>query len=394
MVTLISDTEPKQEMRDALVANGLTVSDPVKPEETAKPVEDKTKSEPEGEPGEKIPAETEGKSAATTEVVEDKSQETPQVEEGKPKPKGGFQAKVEKLTAKADRLMEELEEERGSKTALQRQLDAVNAELAALKPAEAKVDEGPVKPKRPKRSDVEFDEDRYEALMDKYEDEMNAYYVAVADKKAQEAVSGYEVNAQAARAEAAYRERIRISAKDIPDYDEVIARLPTETDSSKIELPAVVRGYIMSKTEHPAALMHFLAKDYLDNDGEELARLSKLDEYDQLIEIREIETRLVGEQKTAKKAPKEPTAPKTEPEPVKTAPVAVAKPEVVPPVKEKPKAEALDEPISPVGTRATGRQQTMAELAELAAGGDKAARKLLNEQVTAIQSAKHNGRSL
>lgn len=385
MINLVSETQTEQEMKDALVANGLTVTEPAKPKEPAAPVEDKTKSEPEGEPGEKIPAETKGEAPATTEVVETKPQETPQEH----KPKGGFQAKVEKLTAKADRLMEELEAERGSKTALQRKLDEVNAQLAELKPAEVKTDEGPVRPKRPKLSDVDFDQDKHEENLEKYETELDAYYKQVADDTAKQAVAGYEQSAAQARHQSEWLGRINEDKKDIPGYDDLIAMLPDEK-TNPIPIPPVIAAYMEHKSKHPGHLSAYLAKDYLDeeNPGVEMARLSKLDEYDQIIEIKEIEDRLVKEAKAAKKPAKdaEPTAPKAEVKPVETKPV------VVPPVKEKPKAEALEEPISPLGTRAVGRQQSMAELAELAAGGDKAARKLLNEQVTAVQAAKHGVR--
>ena len=383
MITLASETQTEQEMKDALVANGLTVTEPAKPEEPAAPVEDKTKSEPEGAPGEKIPAETKGEVPATPEVAESKPQETPQEH----KPKGGFQAKVEKLTAKADRLMEELEAERGSKTALQRKLDEVNAQLAELKPAEVKTDEGPVRPKRPKLSDVDFDQDKHEENLEKYETELDAYYKQVADDTAKQAVAGYEQSAAQARHQSEWLGRINEDKKDIPGYDELIAMLPDEK-TNPIQIPPLIAAYMEHKSKHPGHLSAYLAKDYLDeeNPGAEMARLSKLDEYDQVIEIREIEDRLVKEAKAAKKPAKD-----AEPTATEVKPVA-PKSEVVPPVKEKPKAEALDDPISPVGTRAIGRQRTMAELSELAAGGDKAARKMLMEQVTAVQAAKHGVR--
>lgn len=401
MVTITSDTEPKQDLKDALIANGLTVNEPAKTEEPVKPVDDKSKSEPEGAPGETIPAETKGEAPATTEVVEDKSQGTPQGEQPKPiekeKAKGGFQAKIDKLTAKAEALVEQLEEERGSKTVLQKQLDAVQAELAALKPAEVKADEGPVRPKRPKLSDVDFDQDKYDTLVDKYEGELDAYYAAVADNKAKEAVSGYEQTAAQARHQAEWLGRINEDKKDIPGYDDLIAALPDES-VNPIKIPQVIAAYSEHKSKHPGHISAFLAKDYLENDGAELARLSKLDEFDQLIEIKAIEDRLVSEAKAAKKSATkeaEPKAAKVETKPVEPAPAAEKKPEVVPPVKEQPKAKALDEddaPITAVGTRATGRPETMAELAERAASGDKEARKLLNEAVGQVQYAKHGGR--
>ena len=390
MVVLESDTQSEQEIKEALVAHGLTPEEPAKTDDSAKPVVDGKKSEPEGAPGEKIPAETKGEAAITTEVVEGKSQETPQ--ETKPadekKAKGGFQAKIDKLTAKAESLVEQLEEERGSKTALQKQLETVQAELEALKPAEVKTDEGPVRPKRPKLSDVDFDQEKFDVLEEKYDEELDAYYAAVTDKKTKEAVAGYEQSAAQAQEMATRRERIRISAKDIPDYNDVIAALPDESEK-QIVIPPIVATYIDKKSEHPAELMYFLAKDYLDNEGEEIDRLSKLDDFEQAYEIRKIEERLVSERKSAKKPAKEAEPkPKAEPE-VKAAPAAVAKPEAVP-VKEQPKAEALedDAPLTTVGTRATGRELNLGELSALAAGGDQAAAKLLTTRISELQAAK------
>lgn len=384
-VTLESSTQDVQEMQDALVAAGLTVREPEKPAEPVKPAaEEKNPSETKEAPGEQIPAETKVEAPAATEVAEPKTTQEPTQEEGTPeekpsKSKGGFQAKVEKLTRRVDMLQEELEAKTGNEAALRQKLEEAQAELAALKP-QPKEESGPVRPKRPTRKDFDFDEDKYEEALAKYDQELDEYHQALRDKDRAEALAEFEKTAQARAEEAAFLARRNADAKTIEDFDEVIAMLPPETETSKIEIPPAVMTYIMQKSQHPAKLMYFLAKDYLENDSEARDRLAGMDPIDQLLEIREIERDLVAKAKA-------------EPKPAKTAPAKAAepnppKPEAAP-AKPKPKAETPEAPIDPVGSRTTAAPESMEQLAARAAAGDAGAQKALALKTRELLGAKH-----
>jgi hypothetical protein len=375
-VEIASNTQSEAELTEALVANGYTVVEGEK-EEEAKPAEEVDKSEPAGEPGEKIPAETEGKTAAEAEPAKDKSQETSQEDKDKAetkKSKGGFQAKVEKLTQRLDEAREELELERGDKTKLRQKVEELEAKLAGITaPAETAKPAELVKPKRPEMpdpSDVDFDPEKYSALrkkyaedMAKYDDEMETYREALTDKKVREAREADQAD---------YRERERKRQENeammqfalrkekdegfYEDFKEMTNSLSEEQDNNTVmgKSPQAY-FFIMNKAQHPADLLYYFAKDMAENDGEENDRIKAMDPFDQIIELKALGDRLAAEREAAVAA--KATPPKGE---TKTA--AAAEPEKkAPPAKERPRVETPDAPISPVGARANAKGKTLDE---------------------------------
>src|SRR5689334_21758227 len=106
MIQIASNSGTEQDLKDAMIANGIQPEEVAAPTGEAKPEGDKKSAAP-GEPGEKVPAETGKESEPTTDAGKDNSQKEPPEEpvvtepvvtEVKPKAKGGFQAKLETKT--------------------------------------------------------------------------------------------------------------------------------------------------------------------------------------------------------------------------------------------------------------------------------------------------------
>lgn len=400
MITLSTNTGTEQDIKDAMVANGI------KPEETAapevkddKPVEDKSKSAASEAPGEKVPAEPGKESEAATDAAKDKSQEkppeqqaaettktpdTPDEAAGKEKAKGGFQKKIDKLTKTVDLLQSQIEAKEGNETRLRRELEEAQAELAKLKPAEPETPKELVRPKRPTLKEFDFDQEKYDAAAEKYDADLDAYHAAVTQKtvadtlKAEnEARAKQEREAQTAKAIKEFEDR-RNKGKDVyDDYDELMAALPEKAETL-VDKSRVVADYIQFKSKDPAHLIHFLMKDFLEGDEAEANRFMQMDDYDQLIAIKELEDRLIKEHKRDAKAKAD--------EPAEAAATAAAAgppkkaAEAAPPAKEKqPRAQVPDEPIAPVGNSAPAKGKDLqAQMEEAAAQGNgKEFRRLL-----------------
>ncbi len=355
MITLTSTSQDPKALADVFAANGLTPEAPTTIDgQTSVQGEKKAATGDTPVEGDKH---SESDQPAGDKPVDDTTKETPEGEvekpkdaavEGEPKPaekksKGGFQAKVEKLTAKAEELREALEAERGSKVALQKQLDEVNAKLVeagiVTKEPEAKKDDGPVRPKRPTRQEHEFDEDKYEAAMDKYDSDLDKYHATVAKQKADEAAAELRKENEQKDAKAAEQERIdafvrrrQAGEKDFPDLHELLADIPDD-HKDLMERSRVAADYLLMESKNPAALMHYLAKDYLENDDAETDRLLALTPFQLVIELNAIEARYTNK-----------GGPTLDPAPVVT------------PAKQqpKPKQAVPDAPIEPVGGRHTG----------------------------------------
>lgn len=386
-VILSSKTQTEAELVGALEANGL------KPEvEGAETVEAEKPAEGEKKPSE-LPdpkvekTEEEGDKIAADQESdeEDKSQEKPQGETkgdgDKPKSKGGFQKRLGALTRQKALVEDQLELERGSKVALQKQLDEVNEKLAALQPKEPEKTSEPVRPKRPTLKDADFDQDKLDGMLDEYETKLDEYHATIADKKAEARVAAAEEKrTQEAREatvkaqETAFYERRDKSMKVYEDFDELAEALgdsQTITDRSNI-----VSDYISLKSKDPAHLIHFFMDDFVNNGGAEAAKIEKMDGYDQAYAIKEIEDRLIKEHKdkskTAPKAAKDPD----EAEEPKT-------PEVKPPAKREARTETPDDPIKPLGgggTRTKGKSLDE-QMQEAADNHDpKTFNKLFNQQ--------------
>jgi hypothetical protein len=372
MVRVETNTQPETEVRDALVAHGYKIVEEEKKPEP-KPVVEKP-SEPVGEPGEdKVPAETAGERTIAPEG-EEPTQETPpaptQISRPKEKAKGGFQVKVEKLTARVDDLQEQLDNERGDKTRLTNKLAEAQAELDRLKgtegkPAEPVKDAGPVRPKRPVMPDLaEFDYDQekystavkqYRADSEKYETEMDAYTEAVAEKKVTEGIAKSEAKAKQARieeiAQKAQEAFFVLKEKDAKELDpDDWAELADPDNEPKWQDISAVLPQMIFESEIPGHLMMYLYKnpEELERIGKMIDRFGNPDVLRQTAMIGRIEDKVAAELKSKRAAAKGEPRPKAEAAP-KAEPVAAT-----PPAKPKPRAETPDAPLAPVGARAGG----------------------------------------
>lgn len=395
MVTIASNTGTEEDIREVMVNNGLQPQEPVKAEEPKEPVEEKVAPKSAEAPGEKVPAETEDKTAAELETAGDKSQEKPPqgqepvVEGQEPKKsKGGFQAKNEKLARQLNEARENLELERGDKTKLQARVDELAAEVAKLKPAEPDKPKELVRPKRPSMKDLEYDQDKYDEALGKYEEELDAYHAAMTDKKVSDSLNAVEEkrkkddqDARTAKALGEFEERRKAGESAYEDYGDLVEALPKDA-TTLVDRSRVIADYIQFKSKNPAHLIHFLMKDFVEGDEAEAGRLEKMDDFDQLIAIKEIEDRLIREHKAESKVDKEVT---TEEKPKAKAA------EVVPPVEEKPKkVKTPDAPITPVGSSAAAKGKNLDEqmAAAAAANNGKEFRRLLALQEKEHQAAR------
>lgn len=359
-VTFTSSTQSVEEMREALELHGQTVV-PVEPD----PISKVEPSVPSEKPSDSPSAEPVGESAPVSET-EKKPQETQAAKpetpaEPKPPQRGNFESRRKSLERQVDRLQDDLELERGSKTKLETQLAEAQAELAKLKPAEAPKVEGPTRPTRPafpRREADDYDGSKYEAAMaqyqtnaGKYEDDMDAYRAAVSERSVQEAIAKKDKERQeredAAKVERENNElraRITEQAKAFSDYDEVIGALPEEPIPTN---PDFDRAILAS--DNPAILIRHFALDYLDHDSMDRDRLLKLSPHKMVMELGRLEDKLVAEH-----AKPVVVAPKTE-VPVAAAPPAPAAEPPKPPERPaRPRQQPQpDAPIEPVGSRAS-----------------------------------------
>lgn len=365
---LESNTQSEEELVEALRVNGYERVTEKGDAEEAKPVvEEEKPSEEPGEPGEKIPAETDTEVPSDTET-DDSSQEKPQEPksgEEKKKSKGGYQSKVEKQTKVIEQLEVQLEAKSGNEARLLRELEEARTKLSELQPAEPEKPAELVRPKRPQTlKELDFDEEKHEAAQIEYEKQLDAYNEAVAEKKATEKIEAFKEEQrkqardnQVAQAEKAFEDRRDKGKADLPDYDDLMAELPDDA----INLTGVVGDYIANEAENPAILIHFLMKDVLENDGKEAERIMKLNDLQKLKAIVKIEERLLSESKGTK----EPAKAAAETEPKKPA-------ETKPPATEKPKRETPEAPITPVsgGSRTAKSKDWNAQLQAASDAGD------------------------
>lgn len=376
-ISIASNSETEQDMLDGLKSMGVDISTtestqvdergllPVKEEvaettttvpATDTPVEGETAAAPETveHPSQDKTQETENKEkespavAATTENKDDPK-------EGKEGTKGGTVDKINKLTKRADQLAEALDNERGDRARLQKQLDEVNAKLAQLQPAEETVKEPElVRPKRPTRAQFEFDEVKYEEAMSLYEVAVDDYY---SKKSTQDAANLIAENDRrhaednATRvAQQAHNEWVKRrdgGRVKFEDWDDVLG-----PDAPAIDVPPAVQAFIF-KSKDPAPIMYYLATH-----PEERDRIEALpDAADQLIEITLLSTQL------SKAATPEPATPE---KPLVTK-VAATVPVVTTPAKTTSKTplKTPDAPIAPLGHQAsTSASKSLEKAAE------------------------------
>ena len=370
MITIDTNTQSEQEVRDAFIAHGLEpkIVEPPKKPETAKPVVEKP-SESAGAPGDVVPVEPADGTVVTEEgkPTQEAAPAPTQTPEAHKKAKGGFQAKLDKATAKIDYLQDELDNERGDKTRIAEKLATAQAELDRLKGGDAKPepakDAGPVRPKRPEMPDLaEFDYDQekfqaamknYRGLAAKYDEEMEEYIAASTAKQVADGIAADKEKDRKAREENAVIEAsnafVALKDKDAAEYGEEAwgELLADEPDWKAISpvLPDVILD-----SEIPGHLMMHLYQnpEELERISEMTDRLGRPNLIRQATALGKIEDKLAAEVKAKRAAGGDK---KPEPKPVAAAEVVVD----TPPAKPKPpKAETPDAPIRPVGGRTAG----------------------------------------
>lgn len=401
-VTLSSKTQSEAELTEAIVAAGDKPEVQGKEKEAKAVVEEKKPSEAPEKPKVEKP-EGEGTKSASEEESDkqDKSQEKPQADDegdetpvetkaegDKPKSRGGWQRRLAEMTRQRETLEERYQDERGNRVAIQKELDELKAKMADVQPKDEKEPEKPAeltRPKRPLLKEHDYDQDKLDVALDEYDRKLDEYTNAVADKKANERVAASEESRTKAEqdrkrveAETAFHQRREKGKAAYEDFDDLAAALP-DNSQTLIDRSAVVRNYVANKSKEPAHLIHFLMKDFLEGDEAESNRIMQLDDYDQLLAIRDLEAKLIQEhgKKGTKAAPKvadkEPEDVVVEDEPVEVkAPAKVAKPRV----------EAPEPPIKPVGSSATAKGKSLDEQMQIAAdaGDSKEFRRLLLQQ--------------
>lgn len=366
-MTLTSNTESAESLAEVLRSRGITLDEPEQ-----KPAE-ATETKPSEQPvktGEDAPA-----PGSETAPVSDAEEKKPQEQSTKPKEdddnhpsRGKFKAEKTRLREQIARISDDLETERGSKAALRAKLEAAEAELAKLtKPSEATPKEEALqRPKRPTRAEFEYDDDKYEAAMSAYEVQVDEFNTKMTDKRVTDALAARDKadqdKAQKAVADAFWDDfvaRRDAEAAEIEDYKDLLEAVPD------FEVSPDVRMRII-QSEVPAHLVHYFMKDHVENDGKELARLSRLDPLIQGREVAKIESKLMLERAQGKKPA--PAAPKVAPvvtkQPADEAPIVEEKP--AEPVKKTEPAKppvrpALEAPIEPLGSRSNTRTKTLAD---------------------------------
>ncbi len=361
MITLTSNSASPEELKQVLIDKGIVPDD----EPAVVPSDKPSESDKAPSPGESPSGAPKDKTAPATEEGE-----TPQGKQAaepavpaEPKPEGKFEPRRKQLEKQVARLHEDLELERGGKAPLLKKIEVLEAELAALKPAEAdkpKVDDAPVKPTRPKRADFDFDDDKYEAALDAYDSEVVAYNEALNKRIITQELAARDekakVDAQKAEADkvfGSFVQRRDEGAKQIEDYAEL------REAAGDYKLPDEVELHMIELSQHPAAFIAYFDRDKVENDGKELARIAALPPRFQIHEMAKLELQLAS---GAKK--KTPTKPVADPPSVPAAAAPVvdeakppATPEVIPPAKPKLKPE--DAPIEPLGGRTAGRNPVL-----------------------------------
>lgn len=341
MLRIDSNYASEAELRGALESAGMTPETttpetPAQPETPAAtgveaagdvPVVEKTQESQAGEkPGEQVAA--------------------PVVPAQEAKPP--FKSKRVRLFEDRQRLQDQLDQERGSKTQLQSRLDEATAKLAALEPKTVEAAKGPVKPTRPTKASCEFDDDKYEVALGKYDQDMTTYHADVTQRAINETITKHDQQKREddARAEnekslTQFFDKVKEGSQAIEDWDEVLDELGTD----KLEVSDSIEWSIR-ESDNPALLIHFLTKDQLEG-GKELKRISALSPVRQVRAIQALEDKIIAD-RTPK--PPEPAPAAKAAAPVAAPPVAAAPPPEKSPVKPKPKSPAGD-PIEPLGPR-------------------------------------------
>lgn len=333
MLTITSNHETEAQIAETLAAKG---NDPILATTSEQPATE-TKTEAGGESAVTNAVAAPVPETETSQVTQ--TQETTQEKPAEAQPsRGKFKSKLVHEQERAARLADDLELERRRNAEFQARL----AELEAKQKPVEKEPEALVKPARPKRADVEFDEDRYELAMDKYETDLAVFNDKMAEKRVADAISARDAEQQQARQKeetarqnVEFGERVQKISGAYEDWTEVFDALG---DSGIAHTTDAMDSAVLL-SENPGDLLYFMARDVLENDGKEIKRISKLLPVAQVAAIARLETRLVKEREDRAKPPAV----------VAATPEKTVTPEV--PVKQKTQAAPVKAPIAPVGSR-------------------------------------------
>lgn len=366
-VTITSTHDTAEELQESMKSMGIAISGSGDSEVEGTTTDKSTEETPGGgdKHPEKVPESGDEKKPETEEETSTQEGEKPDTEEEEPEvkeppkgSKGGLESKLKLLTKQRNAAQERLTESDGKNKQLEAEVARLTAEMSKLKPAEEKPEEKPlIRPTRPKRADFSFDDDAYEAAMDKYDTELEAYNTQVRKNEVAATVKTIEESQKQKEAEAKERElqtafagRLEEDIKGLEDYQELIEALPDD-GSALLDQSDVARNYLRLTSEHPGLLMRYLMNDLVNEGNAENERLIGMDPYRLVRELTRIEDKLVAES-AAKKAPAkeattEETKPPAEPE-KKPAPETKA----APPAKQEPKPKKAPEPpLETVGAR-------------------------------------------
>ncbi len=378
-IMLSSNTRTEEELRDDLKRMGVDIQTPA-PEAEAVTEESKVVETPESEqadkPGETIPAENASKTAAEPETAKPTQEASQDGKEPEPKPEAnksgkGFVRQIDKLERKAERLEADLEAERGSKTAIQRELDEVKAKLAELQPAPAKKEPDLERPKRPTRAQFEFDEEKYEAAMaeydvklDEYHEEKNAKVVESTLAERERARQEAERRSEETRVLAEFEERKSAESQEYEDWDELLGP-DSEPIAFSDDLKPVLESFLV-QSENPGHLLHYLAENPKD-----FERLETINPILVVRELTRLQDKAVKQFEEQHKQGEKPAASAATPEklPTKPAPKPLKTP---------------DAPIEPLGGRAS--TVTHKSLEKAAEDGPKAYREARQREIRERQA--------
>jgi len=346
---LTSHTQSVEEMEQALESAGVTV---VTEAETGSEETAETSEQPE-KPGETPAAPPASESAPASEAGEKKPQQAPPADGDGQKPRANFKGRVEKLERSIERLGTQLEDERSDKARIEAQLRAAEEELRKLRPEPAK-DAKPQKPKRPMRGDpaINFDEEKFDEALARYEDEIADFYSAESKRVAAEEVAKIHADQVREQSVRQFEERRNADVAKFEDWEDLLAGMEED-----VPLPSVVEAAIQ-ESDRPAILIHYFMDDVVNNGGAEAAKLEGLTPIQQVRRLALIEARIAAEidKPKAETAPpaveSKPASPAEPPPPQEKAPV---------PPKPKAQPRVPEEPIEPVGTRTTGQARTLGD---------------------------------
>lgn len=331
-----------------------------------------------------LATEEEAAAAATAEAEKPKADEVPSSEEKKPKVEGDEPAAVEKPVEAAPEGEEELAEapdkikrilkeknqridkltsrwktEKTNRETIESEVESLKAEVAALKAGKPKTEaqpepvdnapKRPTRPPRPKLEQFEFDQSRYDAAMDEYEEKaIPAYEDALSAYTRAEAVREMQAAREAEDQAEIVRQNNEAWQEALDSREGFRDKLAAATDINRSPAMATV----MDSLFEPAERIEIL--DYLIDNPDEAERIlqetlgpegkgkTSAQQWAYLTSVATKEFAAILKDSKA--------SAKGKPGPVEVPPKP--KSQSAPPAKPKPPVSAAPAPIEPVGGRA------------------------------------------